>query len=196
MPIERGPIDFWREFEDELASRSEGRYSLSPVRAADTEWLRRAEPSPEVEEALVRTLRQHGCHFHHVIVQGTRCTTSEDLLRTLGDALEFPGYYGANWGALHECLYELLILSDDGLGSYYGDRVGRRERALVITVADAEHLLEQEPHRIFESFLNLLRFSASEPVDPVDRTVPRGQLFVLLSVDPTTPPGPNYHLVT
>jgi barstar (barnase inhibitor) len=196
MPVEHESVDLWREFEAELEARSEGRYLLSPVRDADIDWLRRAEPSPEVEEALARTLERHGSCFHHVIVQGKRCTTSADLLRTLGDALEFPAYYGINWGALHECLYELLILSGGGLGSYYGDRLGRRERSLVLTVADAEHLLEKEPHRDFEAFLNLLRFSARKPVDPVDREVPRGQLFVLFSVDPTAPHGATYHLAT
>lgn len=196
MPIEQGPTDFWKEFEAELAARSEGRYALSAVRATDVGWLRRAEPSPEVDEALACTLRRHDPYFHHVIVQGKRCSTSKDLLRTLGDALEFPGYYGINWGALGECLYELLVLSDGGLGSYYGDRAGRGARSLVITVADAELLLEQEQRRDFESFLNLLRFCASESSDPVDQAVPRGQLFVLFSVDPTVPPGANYHLAT
>lgn len=195
MPIEHGPIDFWKEFETELAARSEGRYTLSPVRATDFEWLRRAEPSPEVDDALARVLQRHD-YLHHVIVQGKRCSTSKDLLRTLGDALEFPGYYGINWGALDECLYELLILSDGGLGSYYGDRAGRRARSQVITVADAEHLLEHEPPHTFESFLNVLRFVARDATDPVDQAVPRGELFVLFSVDPTVPPGANYHLAT
>lgn len=58
MPIEHGPIGFWKEFEAELAARSEGRYTLSPVRMTDFEWLRRAEPSPDVDEALARVLHR------------------------------------------------------------------------------------------------------------------------------------------
>jgi hypothetical protein len=196
MAIEHDSVDLWAELEAELKARSEGRHVLSPVKLADTGWLRRSEPSPEVDEALAHTLERHGSYFHHVLVQGKRCSTSADLLRTLGDALEFPGYYGVNWGALHECLYELLIVSDGRLGSYYGDRLGRRAQGLVITVADAEHLLQEEPRRDFDSFLDLLGFIAGRPADPLGRDLPHGQLFVLLSVDPTAPPGKHYHLST
>jgi hypothetical protein len=194
MSTEYDSVNLWRELEIELGARSDGRYTLTSVRAADAGWLRRAEPSPEIDEALMTTMERHGSYFHHVLVQGKRCTTSADLLRTLGDALEFPGYYGVNWGALHECLYELLIVSDGRLGSYYGERLGRRARALVIRVADAERVLEKESRHDFDTFLDLLRFIASRPSDPLGRELPRGQLFVLFSVNPTSPPGANYHL--
>lgn len=194
MPVEYESVDFWGELEAELKARSEGRYTLSPVRAPDAGWLRLTEPSPEFEEALVRTLERHGSYFHHVIVQGKRCSTSADLLRTLGDALEFPGYYGMNWDALDECLRELLVVSEGGLGSYYGDRLGRQARSLVLAVADAEHLLEEEQHDCFDTFLRIFRRIASRSADLWGGDVPLGQLFVLLSVDPTSPPGPNYHL--
>ena len=196
MPTEHESVHLWAELEAELEARTRGRHSLSPVRAIDTDWLRRAEPSPATAEALASTLERHDPYFHHVIAQGKRCATGADLLRTLGDALEFPGYYGMNWGAFHECLYELLILSAGGLGSYFEDRVGRRARGLVITVADAEHLLEQESPQDFESFLNLLQFSATTSTDPVDREIPRAQLFVLLSANLGRQSGPNHHLQT
>ncbi|TQM15121.1 barstar (barnase inhibitor) [Pseudonocardia kunmingensis] len=99
-----------------------------------------------------------------------------------------------NWDALDECLYELLVLSDGGLGSYYGERMGRRARSLVVTVADAEHLLANEPPQAFETFLAIFGQIASRPADPLGRDIPRGQLFVLFSADPTNPPGPHYHL--
>ena len=194
MPTGDEPVDLWAELEVELEARSEGRYTLGPPGAKGVEWLRQAEPSPEVDEALAHTLERHDSHFHHVIVQGKRCSTSTDLLRTLGDALEFPSYYGMNWDALDECLYELLVLSDGGLGSYYGERMGRRARSLVVTVADAEHLLANEPPRAFETFLDIFGQIASRPADPLGRDIPRGQLFVLFSVDPTNPPGPHHHL--
>jgi hypothetical protein len=194
MPSEHKLVDLWGEFETELESRSEGRCRLGPARSTDTEWLRRVEPSPEVDEALTHTLEQHGSYFHHVLVQGKRCSTSADLLRVFGDALEFPAYYGMNWDALDECLYELLIVSDGGLGSYYGERMGRRAQSLVITVADAEHLLEKEPPKQFEIFLNIFGRIARRLDDPLGRDIPRGQLFVLFSADPTAPPGAHYHL--
>jgi len=194
MPAERDSVNLWKEFEAELEVRSEGRYALAPVRTADAEWLRRAEPSPEVEEALARVIDRHGSYFHHVIVQGKRCSTSADLLRTFGDALEFPSYYGMNWDALDECLRELLVISEGGLGSYYGDRPGRRERSLVLVVADAEHLLEQGSTRDYETLLRILRRVADGSPNLWGGDSPLGNLFVLFSLDPTAPPGARYHL--
>ncbi len=196
MPDELESVDLWGVLEAELEARSEGRYKLSPMSAADTEWLRRTEPSPEVDEALARVLERHDPYFHHVIVQAKRCSTSVDLLRTLGDTLEFPSYYGMNWDAFDECLRELLVVAEGGLGSYYGDRVGRRARSLVLTVADAGHLLDQEPRHHFDTLIRILRRIAGRSADLWGGDTPLGQLFVLISVDPTDPPGANYHLST
>ena len=36
-----------------------------------------------------------------------RCPDKDDLLEALGEALSFPDYYGINWDALEECLFDL-----------------------------------------------------------------------------------------
>ena len=194
MPSDYDSIDLWSEIEGKLAIRKElPAYSLAAVNEADARWLRRTENSRDVEVALVDTLEQHSTYFHRVIVQAARCSTTPDLLRTLGDALEFPSYYGRNWDALNKCLLELLTLTDDRLGSYFEDRVGRRAQSLVLTVDGAEHLLEEEPRNQFDTLLDVLRWVASRPVDPLGRDLPRGQLFVLLRHGPTASRTRNVH---
>jgi RNAse (barnase) inhibitor barstar len=191
MSSDAGILDLWQEIEGKL-KRTSGvltATTLAAVNDADAGWLRRTETSNEVEAALVQALEQHPTYFHRVIIQGVRCTTTPDLLRTLGDALEFPSYYGRNWDALNECLLDLLTLTDDRLGSYFGDRVGRRARSLVLTVDDAQHLLEKEPRDQVDTLLEVLRWVASRPADPLGRDLPRGQLFVLLRLRPTVGRG-------
>lgn len=36
-----------------------------------------------------------------------RCSDKDGLLRAIGDLLHFPDYYGMNWDALEECLFDL-----------------------------------------------------------------------------------------
>lgn len=36
-----------------------------------------------------------------------RCPDKESLLVALGNTLQFPDYYGRNWDALEECLFDL-----------------------------------------------------------------------------------------
>jgi hypothetical protein len=90
-----------------------------------------------------------------------------------------------NWDALDECLRELLVVSER-----------RRAEGLVLTVADAEHLLEKEPRRDFDTLLRILARIAGRSPDLWGGDIPLGQLFVLFSVDPTAPHGANYHLST
>lgn len=186
MSGDRASIDLWSEIEEKLASSpGEPRASqLAAVNLADSEWLRRTENSKSGEELLTEALDQHGTYFHRVIIQGARCSTTPDLLRTLGDALEFPSYYGMNWDALNECLLELLTVVDDRIGSYFGDRMGRRARGLLLTIDTAEHLLENEARNQFDTLLDVFRWAASRPADPLGRDLPRGQFLVLLRVTP------------
>lgn len=195
MSVDRASIDLWSEIEDKLASRPGGPRAsrLAAVNPADSAWLRRTESSKCGEEVLVEILEQHGTYFHRVIIQGARCSTTPDLLRTLGDALEFPSYYGMNWDALNECLLELLTVVDNRIGSYFEDRVGRRARGLLLTVDGAEHLLEQEARSQFDTLLDVFRWVASRPADPLGRDLPRGQLLVLLRVAPGAPGTGTIH---
>ena len=191
MPSDSELIDLWEEMEDALTSTPGelSAHTLAPVDEVDADWLRRTQSSGDVETVLVSTLEKHGNYFHRVIVQGRRCTTTPDLLRTLGDALEFPGYYGMNWDALNECMIDLLTVTDGRLGSYFGDRVGRKALSLVLTIDGAEHLLEKEPRSQLNILFDVFRWVAERPVDPLGRDVPRGQLFVLLRGTPTATPS-------
>jgi RNAse (barnase) inhibitor barstar len=198
MSSEYDLINLWDEMEDKLESRPEGQpgSALTAVNDADAGWLRRAEISSEIEVALAHALEEHGTYFHRVIVQGVRCSTTPDVLRTLGDALEFPSYYGMNWDALNECLLDLLTVTDGRLGSYFGDRTGRRARSLVLTIDGAEHLLEKETRSQFDTLLDIFRWVASRPADPLGRDLPRGQLFVLLRTNPAVSGAGTTHHTT
>lgn len=55
-----------------------------------------------------------------------RCADKDALLESVGEALHFPDYYGMNWDALEECLFDLswwegpiimLIEHADALGA-------------------------------------------------------------------------------
>src|SRR5919107_209369 len=187
MPSHSNLINLWEEMADLLTSAPSElpAYTLAPVNEADSDWLRRTQISGDIETVLVSTLEKHSDYFHRVIVQGIRCTTTPDLLRTLGDALEFPGYYGMNWDALNECMMDLLTLADGRLGSYFRDRVGRRALSLVLTIDGAEHLLEKEPRSQLNTLFDVIRWVATRPADPLGRDLPCGQLFVLLRGTPT-----------
>lgn len=40
-------------------------------------------------------------------LDGRRCPDKDSLLEAIGHALHFPDYYGMNWDALEECLFDL-----------------------------------------------------------------------------------------
>lgn len=180
LPTESMHIDLWKELEDELTRDGQPTESLTILRDGEAEWLRQTTDIAGVEAAMTRATERHGNYFHRVIIQGARCSTTADTLRTLGDALEFPSYYGMNWDALDECLGELLIVSNGRLGGYYGDRLGRKGQGLVLIVNGAEHLLEKEPRDATDKLFNIFGWVAGRPADPLGRSLVRGQFFVLL----------------
>ncbi|CAG7597326.1 barstar family protein [Rhodococcus opacus] len=113
------------------------------------DWLRIYPSHPVVESAVMKAcLSPEGLPTHFVTIQGRRCKTLDEFVRTWGDALEFPGYYGRNIDAFNECLMDLLNVEEGGLGSQFRDRVGRPVSRLVINVADADLVLSQEDGRI------------------------------------------------
>jgi RNAse (barnase) inhibitor barstar len=54
-------------------------------------------------------------HLHPAPVKIPRGTHSGELLKQLGDALDFPDWYGANFDALHDCLTDPDFVPGKGL---------------------------------------------------------------------------------
>lgn len=143
------------------------------------EWLRRSSYNRVVDSAVARVARRSG--IHQVLVQGKRCRTTKDALRSLGDALELPGYYGQNYDALDECLRELLQIDDGHLGAVFGDRVGRPASGLLVVFDYAEYLLAEESSRELAKLMSAFEVAAHPLPDPLGRPEPRtGSFNVLL----------------
>ncbi len=45
-------------------------------------------------------------------VRGSRCRTSAGLFDELAAVLQFPDYFGGNWSALHDSLYDFQVPAD------------------------------------------------------------------------------------
>lgn len=45
-------------------------------------------------------------------VRGSRCRTSAGLFDELAAVLQFPAYFGGNWSALHDSLYDFQVPAD------------------------------------------------------------------------------------
>lgn len=77
-----------------------------------------------------------------VRLDGNRCRSRAEFLREIGVALRFPSYYGENWDALEECIYDLEWLPDAQIN---------------LIVENADQLLASEPERQLEIFVDILR---------------------------------------
>ncbi|OLM01699.1 hypothetical protein Ae406Ps2_1699c [Pseudonocardia sp. Ae406_Ps2] len=169
--------EFWLDVHSEISRVA--RMELSTKDAADGDWLRRSQYNRVIDSAVARVARRKG--IHRVLVQGQRCRTYKDALRSLGDALELPGYYGQNYDALDECLRELLEIDDGHLGAVFGDRVGRPASGLLVVIDYAENLLAEEPPQELATLMSVLERAAHPLPDPLGRPEPRtGSFDVLL----------------
>ena len=57
-------------------------------------------------------------HFRPTLVKISRGMHSAALLKHLGEALNFPDWYGANFDALHDCLTDPDWTTDKGLALF------------------------------------------------------------------------------
>ena len=57
-------------------------------------------------------------HFRPTLVKISRGMHSAALLKQLGEALNFPDWYGANFDALHDCLTDPDWTTDKGLALF------------------------------------------------------------------------------
>ena len=67
-------------------------------------------------------------------LRGERCQTDESFFAEISASFQFPGYFGNNWNALHDCLSNLgwlkftkiFIAFDDFEIVFRGDEEGKR----------------------------------------------------------------------
>lgn len=45
----------------------------------------------------------------NIWIDGENCKTKDEMLRTFSEILQFPDYFGYNWDALSDILYELSM---------------------------------------------------------------------------------------
>ena len=56
---------------------------------------------------LSNTCRSLDIKMYHI--SGNKIKTKSDLMEVLSNSLDFPDYFGKNWDALFECLWDSLI---------------------------------------------------------------------------------------
>ncbi len=81
------------------------------------------------------------------VVRGKKMKRREDCFNEFSAAFQFPDYFGENWDALEECLYDLEWLPAKGY---------------VVFVLNTGDVLKEEPSRQFEIFTEVLSEVASQ----------------------------------
>jgi hypothetical protein len=104
-----------------------------------------------VGRAEVAPLRSalRGAGFDVFDADASSSTSERQLLLTLGDALAFPDYYGANWAAFEDCL---------------GDIIRAGPGAVAVLVIGLDTLMRSEVH----AFVRCVHF-LEESVKGVER---------------------------
>jgi hypothetical protein len=85
-------------------------------------------------------------------LRGKRMRTTEQMYHEFAAVLQFPYYFGGNWGAFDECLADLSWLP---------------ATAYVITVLDCAELLRDEPDEQIEQLFSVLETISGEWSKPV-----------------------------
>lgn len=165
---------FWSPLDalasEEFEARGAGKDVESLFKVGGYSWLR---AYPHTAKLRAKTLEHCysdiGQPTHFVRVQGIRGADSKSLQRSWGDALEFPSYYGQNWGAFEECFRDLLSLESGGIGSRFGGRPGRPAERLVITVEDSILLLSNSTEINLGRFIRYIDELNSEAANIFER---------------------------
>ncbi|MDH6285875.1 barstar family protein [Rhodococcus opacus] len=159
---------FWDRLDEKLSRPALQGTAPSPgVADPRFPWLRIYDGGPTLRSAVTAIAEDPGQPpTHSVLIQGKRCQSLLEFCNTWGDALEFPRYYGRNIDAFEECFRDLLNISEGGIGSQFRDRPGRQVERLVVAVADADLVLQDEdligPERIVE-IIDWLRSHVDSP---------------------------------
>jgi hypothetical protein len=105
-------------------------------------------PAPDCEALLAEARTLPGTRV--VDLDGGALPDGDSLFRALAVPLAFPGYFGANWDALDECLNDLEWLTETGV---------------LLVIRRAGRLLEGEPEGL-AAFLAILGGAARELEEP------------------------------
>ncbi len=106
------------------------------------------------------------------VTRGYHCLTHTDLFDEWSAAMQFPWYFGHNWGAFHECIRDMGWLP---------------AKSYVYVVTSADRLLATDD-RALQILINLFASSADEWANYVEGGPqwPQNALFhVLFQCDPT-----------
>ena len=52
-------------------------------------------------------------------INASKCTTKQGVYKEFGTVLSFPGYFGNNWDAFHECMYDLYSPTTKNYNNHY-----------------------------------------------------------------------------
>src|SRR5262245_26518729 len=92
------------------------------------------------------------------LVAGVPCFESDPgrFLRAIGKPLRFPGYYGANWNALEECLNDfswiherVIVLVHDNVPQLSSDQLGIYLDILAVAICNWKRMAAHELVAIF-----------------------------------------------
>ncbi len=96
-------------------------------------------------------------------VDGARCQTASSFFIECAGALALPDYFGHNWDAFDECLADLLVLDNGGIGSEFCDRQGMQAGIFVIVISHADLALtaDRHPSNERQKLAGAIRWAAS-----------------------------------
>lgn len=134
-----------------------------------TRWLLVSDNDPE---------RPPGDAVWTVGLDGLQARTAAEFFVHAAERLEFPEYFGANWGAFDECLSDLLDISDGGMGHAFGGRPGHPATHLHVRLDHGAALLSAEPVGARRTLVAIVRDCAASAAD--DQTA-----SLVVSVAPT-----------
>ncbi|MEV0081491.1 barstar family protein [Saccharopolyspora sp. NPDC050642] len=142
-------------------------------------------PNVQFTAALERLSHQPPADGAHLaVIDGSKCQSDRELFDEFARQLEFPSYFGYNWGAFDECLSDLLVLDDGGLGAAFGDRAGVAASTLLIAIKCTKAVLVRENRHEFGKFISALQAAANGELFKYVRPRPRvARLRVVLHSD-------------
>jgi hypothetical protein len=114
------------------------------------------------------------------IIRGKRCNTIKGLFQEWAAALQFPYYFGENWGAFDECINDLEWLPAN---SY------------VIFVTHIDCVLP-DSEKDFRIFIEILKDSASERRNSTELTTQSGRIITPFHIIFHSEPGNKNNAMT